>query len=379
MKGRSQSRRPHGKRVAVLGAGSWGTTFAKILADGGADVVVWARRPELAREIQEAKRNSDYLAGVNLPLGLRATSRLDLALAGAEQVYVSVPSQALREHLKVAAPHLHAQSTVISLMKGIEKSTGLRMSEVIADGLRIDQSQIAVISGPNLALEIAKEQPTAAVVSSTSLETAQSVASVARNRYFHSFVNTDVIGTEFGGVLKNLIALAIGIVDGAGYGENTKASIITRGLVEMTDFAVAFGAHPETLAGLAGLGDLIATCQSPLSRNNTAGRLLGQGYHLSDVVNQMQQTTEGLASVGPILELARAKGVEMPIVEQVRQVLAGTLAPKDIAPHLTTDDEPQGERTKDGQAQGGSAVRRAIKRALDQLRDGGRSPGRDRP
>ena len=172
-------------------------------------------------------------------------------------------------------------------------------------------------------------------MSSTSLETAQSVASVARNRYFHSFVNTDVIGTEFGGVLKNLIAVAIGIVDGAGYGENTKASIITRGLVEMTDFAVAYGAHPETLSGLAGLGDLIATSQSPLSRNNTAGRLLGQGYHLSDVVNQMQQTTEGLASVAPILELARAKGVEMPIVEQVRQVLAGTLRPEGhrTAPH----------------------------------------------
>ena len=379
MKGRNQPRKPHGKRVAVLGAGSWGTTFAKILADGGADVVLWARRPELAREIQEGKRNSDYLAGVNLPLALRATSRLDLALAGAEQVYVSVPSQSLRDNLKIIAPHLNAEATVVSLMKGVEKASGLRMSEVIADVLRIADEQIAVISGPNLALEIAKEQPTAAVVSSTSLETAQAVASIARNRYFHSFVNTDVIGTEFGGVLKNLIAVAIGIVDGAGYGENTKASIITRGLVEMTDFAVAYGAHPETLSGLAGLGDLIATSQSPLSRNNTAGRLLGQGYHLSDVVNQMQQTTEGLASVGPILELARAKGVEMPIVEQVRQVLAGTLAPKDIAPHLTTDDEPQGERTMDGQAQGGSAVRRALTRAFDQLRNGGRGPGGDRP
>lgn len=376
---RASAKKAPGKRVAVLGAGSWGTTFAKILADGGADVVIWARRPELAREIQEGKRNSDYLPGINLPLGLRATSRLDLALAGAEQVYVSVPSQALRDNLKIAAPHLHAEATVVSLMKGVEKGSGLRMSEVIAEVLRIDESQIAVISGPNLALEIAKEQPTAAVVSSTSLETAQAVASVARNRYFHSFVNTDVIGTEFGGVLKNLIAVAIGIVDGAGYGENTKASIITRGLVEMTDFAVAFGAHPETLSGLAGLGDLIATSQSPLSRNNTAGRLLGQGYHLNDVVNQMQQTTEGLASVAPILELARAKGVEMPIVEQVRQVLAGTLDPKDIAPHLTTDDEPQGERTLDGQAQGGSPVRRALKRAFDQLRNSGRSAPGDRP
>jgi glycerol-3-phosphate dehydrogenase (NAD(P)+) len=379
LRGRAQVRKGPGKRVAVIGAGSWGTTFAKILADGGADVVVWARRPELAREIQEAKRNSDYLAGINLPLGLRATSRIDLALAGAEQVYVSVPSQALRENLRIASPHLHGEAIVVSLMKGVEKSTGHRMSEVIGEVLAIDESQIAVISGPNLALEIAKEQPTAAVVSSTSLETAQAVASVARNRYFHSFVNTDVIGTEFGGVLKNLIAVAIGIVDGAGYGENTKASIITRGLVEMTDFAVAYGAHPETLSGLAGLGDLIATCQSPLSRNNTAGRLLGQSYHLNDVVNQMQQTTEGLASVGPILELARAKGVEMPIVEQVRQVLAGTLAPKDIAPHLTTDDEPQGERTMDGKAQGGSALRRAFKRTLDQLRNGGRRAPGDRP
>ncbi|KRC63075.1 glycerol-3-phosphate dehydrogenase [Agromyces sp. Root81] len=379
MKTRVPAKKSAGKRVAVLGAGSWGTTFAKILADGGADVVLWARRPELAREIQEAKRNSDYLPGVNLPLGLRATSRLDLALAGAEQVYISVPSQSLRDNLAIMAPHLHAQASVVSLMKGVEKSTGKRMSEVIAEVLRIDQAQIAVISGPNLALEIAKEQPTAAVVSSTSLETAQAVASVARNRYFRTFVNTDVIGTEFGGVLKNLIAVAIGIVDGVGYGENTKASIITRGLVEMTDFAVAYGAHPETLAGLAGLGDLIATSQSPLSRNNTAGRLLGQGYHLNDVVNQMQQTTEGLASVGPILELARAMGVDMPIVEQVRQVLAGTLDPKDIAPHLTTDDEPQGERTIDGQAQSGSAVRRAFQRAFDQLRYGGRGAPGDRP
>lgn len=372
-------RRGAGKRVAVLGAGSWGTTFAKILADGGADVVVWARRPELAREIQEGKRNSDYLPGVNLPISLRATSRLDLALAGAEHVYVSVPSQSLRENLTAIAPHLAEDAAVVSLMKGVEKTTGLRMSEVIADVLKLPEHRVAVISGPNLALEIAKEQPTAAVVSSSSLETAQSVASVARNRYFHSFVNTDVIGTEFGGVLKNLIAVAIGIVDGAGYGENTKASIITRGLVEMTDFAVAYGAHPETLSGLAGLGDLIATSQSPLSRNNTAGRLLGQGYRLNDVVNQMQQTTEGLASVAPVLELARAKGVAMPIVEQVRQVLAGTLDPRDIAPHLTTDDEPQGERTGHGQAQGGSALRRAFKRAFDQLRDGGGSARRDRP
>jgi len=215
---------------------------------------------------------------------------------------------------------------------------------VIEQELGIDPERIAVVSGPNLALEIAKEQPTAAVVSSVSLDTATAVAVIATNPYFRSFVNTDVIGTEFGGVLKNLIAVAIGIVDGVGYGENTKASIITRGLVEMTDFAVAFGGRPETLAGLAGLGDLIATCESSLSRNNTAGRLLGQGYAYGEVIAQMNQTAEGLSSVAPILELAASRGVEMPIVSQVAEVLAGTLNPRDIAPHLTTDStEPQGE------------------------------------
>ncbi|WP_245977036.1 MULTISPECIES: NAD(P)H-dependent glycerol-3-phosphate dehydrogenase [Cryobacterium] len=368
-----------GTRVAVLGAGSWGTTFAKILTDGGADVVLWARRPELAREITEGRRNSDYLPGINLPVGLRATSRLDLALAGAEHVFVSVPSQSLRENLIQAEPFLAPTATIVSLMKGVERASGLRMSEIIEQVLPIDPARIAAISGPNLALEIAKEQPTAAVVSSSSLETAHAVALLATTKYFRSYVNTDVIGTEFGGVLKNLIAVAIGIVDGVGYGENTKASIITRGLVEMTDFAVAYGAQPETLAGLAGLGDLIATCQSPLSRNNTAGRLLGQGYSYNDVIAQMQQTTEGLASVSPILELARAKGVDMPIVEQVRQVLAGTLKPRDIAPHLTTDSgAPQGERTiDDGQTHGSAAVWGAVKRTFDQLRHSGRSAGRN--
>ena len=367
-------------RVAVIGAGSWGTTFGKILADGGADVVMWARRPDLADEIRMAKRNSRYLPGINLPRAVTATADLGEAIAGAEQIYLSVPSQALRENLAVLRPLLEdGVSPLVSLMKGVEKGTGLRMSAVIAQELACDPARIAVASGPNLALEIAQEQPTAAVISSTSLETAEAVARRARNRYFRTFVNTDVVGTEFGGVLKNLIAVAIGIVDGVGYGENTKASIITRGLVEMTDFAVAQGAQPETLQGLAGLGDLIATCQSPLSRNNTAGRLLGQGYSYHDVVSQMQQTAEGLASIAPILQLARASGVQMPIVEQVKRVLDGTMDPREIAPHLTTeDDAPQGERTQHGEAGGGGALWRSLQRAFDQLRHGGRSADRDR-
>jgi len=368
-----------GPRVTVIGSGSWGTTFGKILADGGAQVTMWARRPEQALEISEGKRNSKYLSGINLPRSMTATHDLSTALAGADQVYLSVPSQSLRENLKALRPLLDGREPpIISLMKGVERSSGLRMSQVIEQELRCDPAQIAVASGPNLALEIAREQPTAAVIASLSQETAETVARAARNSYFRTFVNTDVIGTEFGGVLKNLIAVAIGIVDGVGYGENTKASIITRGLVEMTDFAVANGAQPETLQGLAGLGDLIATCQSPLSRNNTAGRLLGQGYSYQDVVKQMNQTAEGLASVAPILQLARESGVHMPIVEQVKMVLDGTMNPRDIAPHLTTDDDtPQEERTNHGQADGGGALRRAFQRAFHQFRDRGRGAARD--
>ncbi len=369
---------PHLPRVTVLGAGSWGTTFGKILADGGADVTMWARRPELAHEIAEAKRNSEYLPGINLPRAMTATTHLSEALEGAEQVYVSIPSQAVRQNLKaVRALVAETDAPIISLMKGVERRTGLRMSQVIEQELHCDPARIAVASGPNLALEIAREQPTAAVISSTSTDTAEAVALRSRNAYFRTFVNDDVIGTEFGGVLKNLIAVAIGIVDGVGYGENTKASIITRGLVEMTDFAVAQGAQPETLQGLAGLGDLIATCQSPLSRNNTAGRLLGQGYSFQDVVKQMNQTAEGLASVAPILQLAREAGVQMPIVEQVKMVLDGTMNPRDIAPHLTTDDKPTGERTENGQGGSGGALRRSLQRAFDQFRNGRRRAAGD--
>lgn len=372
----SRKHEPGMPRVAVIGSGSWGTTFGKVLADGGAHVVMWARRAELAQEIQEGHRNSEYLPGVNLPRNMSATSHLAEALDGASQVYFAISSQALRQNLKAVRPLISASDApVVSLMKGVEKRTGLRMSQVLEQELHCEPARIAVASGPNLALEIAREQPTAAVISSTSRETAEAVALRARNAYFRTFVNTDVIGTEFGGVLKNLIAVAIGIVDGVGYGENTKASIITRGLVEMTDFAVAYGAQPETLQGLAGLGDLIATCQSPLSRNNTAGRLLGQGYSFQDVVKQMNQTAEGLASVAPVLSLAHAAGVKMPIVEQVKMVLDGTMNPREIAPHLTTDDDkPTGERTQDGQNGGGGALRRSLQRALDKLRHGGGRP-----
>lgn len=331
-------RRNRGRRVAVVGSGNWGTTFAKVLADAGCDVTIWARRAEVAGEIQTAKRNSQYLPGVNLPKTLQATTELDEALHGAQLVFLAVPSQQLRDTLRMLEPGLSRGSVLVSLVKGLERTTTMRMSEVIADTLDFDPERIGVLSGPNIALEIAKEQPTAAVASCVSPDVAQEIAIACSAPYFRSFVNTDVVGTELGGVLKNLIALAIGIVDGVGYGENTKAAIITRGLAEMTEFAVSQGADPTTLAGLAGLGDLIATCQSPLSRNNTAGRLIGQGYSLAETREQMEQTAEGITSVQPVLELARSFNISMPIVEQVQMVLQGRMAPKDLGPHLATED-----------------------------------------
>ncbi len=333
-----------GRRVAVLGAGSWGTTFAKVLADGGSRVNLWARRPALAREIGFAKRNSKYLKGIQLPRGIQASPDAAAVLDGVDEVYISVPSQALRENLRLFGRHIPPEAIVVSLMKGLERGSAARMSEVIADELGVPAGRIAVVSGPNLALEIAREQPTAAVVASASLETARTVAITARNRYFASYVTTDVVGTEFAGVLKNIVAVAVGIVDGVGHGENTKASIITRGLAEMTAFTVAHGGSADTMAGLAGLGDLIATCSSALSRNNTAGRLLGQGLTITEVAERMSQTAEGLSSIAPILALAEAKGVDMPIARQVAAVVDGSMNPRDVAPHLTTDDVPAAER-----------------------------------
>lgn len=330
--------------VAVLGAGSWGTTFAKVLADGGNTVNLWARRPEVAKEIRNTNRNTDYLPGINLPKAIDATDSLVQALAGAEQIYLAVPSQHLRANLADAAPLIPSDIPVVSLMKGVEAETGLRMSEVMHQVGGFVHERIAVVSGPNLALEIAKEQPTAAVASSISVATARVVATASTNSYFKTFINDDIVGTEFGGVLKNLIAVAVGIADGVGYGENTKASIITRGLAEISAFAAAFGASPQTMSGLAGLGDLIATCESPLSRNNTAGRMLGQGHSFTDVVRTMNQTAEGLASVKPVLALAKSKGIAMPIVTQVGQVLDGERDPRELAPHFATDsDTPEDE------------------------------------
>ncbi len=341
-------------KVAVIGAGSFGTTYAKILCDAGNDVVLWARRTELAQEINTNHRNSRYLPGINLPRELRAVDDLPTAVADAEIVFLAVPSNSLRDNLLAMAASLREDAILVSLMKGVEKTSGMRMSQVIAETLEWSLGQMAVVSGPNIALEIAKEQPTGAVASSVELPVAKKVAQVSSTPYFRTYINTDVTGTELGGVLKNLIAIAIGIVEGVGYGENTKAAIITRGIAEMTEFAVASGAYPTTMTGLAGLGDLITTCQSPLSRNSSAGRLIGQGYTKAQTAEELGQVAEGLSSVDPVLELARRRGIEMPIVLQVKMVLDGVMKPIDLGPHLAAEDEvPKHELDLDEDNQSG--------------------------
>lgn len=331
-------------KIAVMGAGSWGTTYAKVLADAGNDVALWARRAEVAEEINNFHRNGDYLPGVNLPDNLWASSDANEVLENAEQVYLSVPSQSLRDNLAEWGNSISPTAILVSLMKGVEQGTGLRMSEVIEQVTGFDRAQIVVISGPNLSAEIAHEEPAASVAASSSKVNAAAVALASTNSYFKVFTNQDVIGTEFGGILKNLIAVAIGIVNGVGYGQNTKASIMTRGLAEISAFAVAYGAKPGTLVGLAGMGDLIATAESPLSRNHKAGEMLGRGFSKREVLKRMSQTAEGLVSIEPVLDLARAKGVEMPIVEQVQMVLEGKMSPRDIAPHLTRDGLSEPDR-----------------------------------
>lgn len=330
--------------IAVVGAGSWGTAFAKCVADGDRSVTIWGRRGSVVDDINFEHRNTDYLPEILLPEQLHAVIDPAEAVHDKRLVFVAVPAQHLRENLRALRGKLHDDAIVISLIKGLERGSRMRMSEVIHEELNWPREQIAALSGPNIALEIALEQPSAAAVASPTQRVATEVAVASTNDYFSAFTNTDLVGTEYGGTLKNLVAVAVGIVHGVGYGENTKASIITRGLAEITRFAVALGAHQATMSGLAGLGDLIATCESPLSRNHTAGRLLGEGKPLADVIDRMQQTAEGLSSVGPVLELAHAHGIAMPIVTQVSQVLNGTMDPRDIAPHLTSQvDAPLGE------------------------------------
>lgn len=308
-------------RAAVLGAGSWGTAFAKVLADAGTEVTMWARRPEVAAAIADDRVNPFYLDAIELPAGLTATTDAARALRGADLVVLAVPSQSLRANLVGWADRIEPDATLLSLAKGIESGTLLRMSQVIGEVAGVADERVAVLSGPNLAREIAIEQPSATVIACTDHDRAVAVQKSCATGYFRPYTHTDVIGCEVGGACKNVIALACGMASGLGYGENTNASIITRGLAEMIRLGVALGANPATLAGLAGVGDLVATCSSPLSRNRTFGARLGQGDTLTGAQAATNgQVAEGVKSCTSVRALAQRHGVEMPLTEAVHQV-----------------------------------------------------------
>ncbi|MFI9509941.1 NAD(P)H-dependent glycerol-3-phosphate dehydrogenase [Nocardia sp. NPDC052566] len=307
-------------RAAVLGAGSWGTAFAKVLADAGTEVTIWARRPEVAEALSSEHRNPFYLPDIQLP-PIAATHDPAVALDGAHIVVLAVPSQSLRVNLAEWKGLIEPDSSLLSLAKGIETGTLLRMSQVIGEVTGADQSRIAVLSGPNLAKEIAVGQPAATVIACADADRAVALQHASATGYFRPYTNTDVVGCEIGGACKNVIALACGIAAGMGLGDNTIASIITRGLAEIIRLGVALGAEPATLAGLAGVGDLVATCTSPLSRNRSFGHVLGAGGSMDAAQEATHgQVAEGVKSCTSIRALAAKHHVEMPLTTAVHQV-----------------------------------------------------------
>ena len=321
-------------RAAVFGAGSWGTAFSLVLADAGTDVVLWGRRPELIETIAAKRQNPEYLPGIELPVTVVSTNDPQVALDGAELVVFAVPAQTLRDNLSNWAPLIPAHAVLVSLMKGVELGTLKRMTEVIRDVTEAPLERIAVVTGPNLSREIAERQPAATVVAGVDEAVARLLQRACHTPYFRPYTNTDVIGCELGGAVKNVIALAVGMAEGLGFGDNSKASAMTRGLAEITRLGVALGAKPQTFAGLAGLGDLVATCSSPLSRNRTFGERLGRGMTVAEATASTRQVAEGVKSCEPILGLAHRAGVDMPIVELVAQVVRGELKPAEMLQHV---------------------------------------------
>lgn len=320
--------------VAVMGAGSWGTAFALVLADAGNTVHMWGRRPELCEAISKTHQNPDYLPGIDLPESITASHDPDVALADAEVVILAVPSQQLRGNLTEWAEHIPSDAVMVSLMKGVELGTHLRMTEVIAELTGAGPERIAVVSGPNLAKEIAQREPAASVVACADQAVAERLQQLCHTAAFRPYTNLDVVGCELAGTTKNVIGLAVGVAVGLGYGDNSKASIITRGLAEAARLGMAMGGDPVTFMGLAGMGDLVATCSSPLSRNRTFGEKLGQGMSVDEVAAQTRQVAEGVKSCQSVSELAKAHGVEMPIVEHVAELIAGKMTPAELVDAL---------------------------------------------
>jgi glycerol-3-phosphate dehydrogenase (NAD(P)+) len=322
-------------RVAVLGAGSWGTAFAKVLADAGSDVTLWARRREVVDAVRTTRCNPDYLPSVVLPEALQVTGDAETALAGADIVALAVPAQSLRANLTAWAPALPEKATLLSLAKGVELGSLQRMSEVVREVAGADAARIAVLTGPNLAREIAVEQPTATVIACLDHGRAVAVQQACVTGYFRPYTNTDVVGCELAGAYKNVIALACGMAVGMGMGDNSVASIITRGLAETARLGVALGAEAATFAGLAGMGDLVATCCSPLSRNRTFGARLGRGETLEQAqLGTKGQVAEGVKSCSALAQLAASRGVEVPLADGVHRVCHDGLPVQVLAAEL---------------------------------------------
>ncbi|SPM37656.1 Glycerol-3-phosphate dehydrogenase [Mycobacterium rhizamassiliense] len=314
--------------VAVMGAGAWGTALAKVLVEAGGpetEVTLWARRPDVAEQINTTRYNPAYLPGTLLPPGIRATADPAEALGGAMTVLLGVPAQTMRANLERWIPLITEGATLVSVAKGIELGTLMRMSQVIVSVTGVDPSQVGVISGPNLASEIAQNQPAATVVACSDSGRAVAVQRMLNTGYFRPYTNSDVVGTEVGGACKNVIALAAGMAAGVGLGENTAAAIITRGLAEIMRLGIALGAKGATLAGLAGVGDLVATCTSPRSRNRSLGEQLGRGATVASTLQgspdgSAGHVVEGVTSSESVLALASSYDVEMPLTDAVHRV-----------------------------------------------------------
>jgi glycerol-3-phosphate dehydrogenase (NAD(P)+) len=307
-------------QIAVLGAGSWGTTVAS-LASANASTLIWARRPETADEINRQHRNSEYLGDLPLSPALRATASLEEAVSSCDVLVIGVPSHGVRATVAAASRHIRPWVPVVSLVKGLEQKTHLRMTQVIAEEL--PGHPAGLLAGPNIAREILQGMAAAAVIAMPDLQVARSLQPLFSSRWFRVYTNNDVVGCELGGPLKNVIAIAAGMADGFGVGVNTRATVITRGLAELTRFGVAFGGRPETFAGLTGLGDLMATCMSPLSRNRQVGERLAKGQTTAEIVASMNMVAEGIKASAVVMELAGQRALEMPISAEVDAVIRG--------------------------------------------------------
>ncbi|HXY91071.1 MAG TPA: NAD(P)H-dependent glycerol-3-phosphate dehydrogenase [Acidimicrobiia bacterium] len=320
--------------VAVIGAGSWGTTVAAVASEH-ASTVLWGRNPDLVDTVTRTHENPEYLGGVALPPALRATTDLHAACANADVVVMAVPSHGFRAVLCEAAAAIGADVPVVSVSKGVERDTLLRMTEVTLDVLSDHRDdRVAVLTGPNLAREVAEGQPAATVIACRDADTAVGLQRLFMTRSFRVYTNPDVVGCEIAGALKNVVAIAVGTAAGLGYGDNAQAALVTRGLAELTRLGVALGGEPLTFAGLAGLGDLVATCTSAQSRNRTVGFELGRGRPLAEIVEEMNMVAEGVRTTAAVLALAARAGLEMPIATIVGAVLYDGRNPADLVPEL---------------------------------------------